>query len=145
KGEGKAAANRWATGFPALATYMRERRMSEEHARINALARFIVDQRQEIAQAAARTTISSERFAGWLADKFPDELARMPEAARLSEVLYLRLRNADEKWEAKDLNDMNFLCTAAGYADLTVGEKKPSNTYAAPSHASHPARSYAGS
>lgn len=48
----------------------------------------------------------------------------MPCVARLGEVLYLRLRNADEKWEAKDLNDMNFLCAAADYADATVGKKK---------------------
>lgn len=39
-------------------------------------------------------------------------------------MLYLRLRNADEKWEGNDLNDMNYLCAAAGYADITVGEKK---------------------
>lgn len=48
----------------------------------------------------------------------------MPYVGRLGEVLYLRLRNADEKWEANDLNDMNSLCAAAGYADVTVGEKK---------------------
>ncbi len=48
----------------------------------------------------------------------------MPYVGRLGEVLALRLRNADEKWEGNDLNDMNFLCAAAGYADVTVGEKK---------------------
>ena len=48
----------------------------------------------------------------------------MPYVGRLSEVLYLRLRNADEKWEANDLNDLNFLCAAAGYADIIIGEKK---------------------
>lgn len=38
-GEGKAAAEQWAMNFPQLATYMREQRMSAEHARINARAR----------------------------------------------------------------------------------------------------------
>jgi hypothetical protein len=122
--EGRAAAERWAAGFAPLATYMREQRMSEEHTRINAHARFIVDQGQELARVGAHAGIHPDQFAGWLNDKFPDELARMPYVGRLSEVLYLRLRNADEKWEANDLNDMNFLCAAAGYADLTVGEKK---------------------
>lgn len=122
--EGKVAAERWAAGFPELARYMRDRRMSEEHARLNARARFISDQSPEIVRAGARAGISEEQFAEWLADNFPEDLARMPYAARLSEVLYLRLRNADEKWEAHDLNDMNFLCAAAGYADITVGEKK---------------------
>lgn len=122
--EGKAAAERWATGFAPLATYMRERQMSEEDARINALARFISDQRLELAHVGEHAGIPPEQFAGWLADKFPDELTRMPYVGRLNEVLYLRLRNADEKWEAHDLNDLNFLCAAAGYADFIVGEKK---------------------
>lgn len=123
-GEGRAAAERWAAGFAPLATYMYERRMGEEHARLNARARFIDNQRLELARAGARAGISPELLAEWLADQFPNELTRMPYVGRLSEVLYLRLRNADEKWEAHDLNDLNFLCAAAGYADITVGEKK---------------------
>lgn len=122
--EGKAAAERWAAGFPELAAYMRKRRMSAEHARINAFGRFITDQMQDLALAGARAGVTEKQFADWLADKLPKELARMPYAARLAEVLYLRLRNAHEKWEANDLNDTNFLCAAAGYADITVGEKK---------------------
>jgi len=123
-GEGRAAAERWAASFAPLAAYMRERRMGEEHVRLNAHARFIDDQRLELAQAAARAGISPEQLAEWLADQLPAELTRMPYVGRLSEVLYLRLRNADERWEANDLNDLNFLCAAAGYADITIGEKK---------------------
>src|SRR6202042_2472012 len=84
--EGKAAAERWASGFAPLATYMREQRMSEEHARINAHARFIDDQHPEFARAGARAGISPEQLAGWLADKLPSELTRMPSAGRFSEV-----------------------------------------------------------
>jgi len=123
-GEGRAAAERWAASFAPLAAYRRERRMGEEHVRLNAHARFIDDQRLELAQAAARAGISPEQLAEWLADQLPAELTRMPYVGRLSEVLYLRLRNADERWEANDLNDLNFLCAAAGYADITIGEKK---------------------
>jgi hypothetical protein len=123
-GEGKAAAERWATNFPQLAMYMREQRMSAEHARINARARLIADQGEDIARAADHAGVTQKRFAEWLADEFPEDLARMPYVGRLGEVLYLRLRNADDKWEAHDLNDMNFLCAAAAYADVTVGEKK---------------------
>ena len=39
-------------------------------------------------------------------------------------MLYLRFRNAHDNWEANDLTDMNFLCAAVGYADITIGEKK---------------------
>ena len=122
--EGKAAAERWARAFPPLAKCMREQRMSAENARTNARARLIADQREDIARAAAHADVTQERFAEWVADEFPEELTQMPYVARLGEVLYLRLRNADEKWEANDLNDMNFLCAAAAYADVTVGEKR---------------------
>lgn len=122
--EGKAAAERWATSFPQLATYMRDQKMSEEHARINGRARLIADQGQDLARAGGRAAATPDRFADWLSCELPEDLARMPYVGRLGEVLYLRLRNADEKWEANDLNDMNFLCAAAGYADITIGEKK---------------------
>ena len=122
--EGAAAAERWAASFPPLAAYMREHRTSEEHARLNARARLIADQRPDLARAGERTAVTQDRFATWLSDDLADDLSRMPYAGRLGEVLYLRLRNADDRWEANDLNDMNFLCAAAGYADITVGEKK---------------------
>jgi hypothetical protein len=41
-------------------------------------------------------------------------------------VLYHRLRNSNDKWERNDLIDMNFLCCAASYADIVVGEKHTS-------------------
>lgn len=142
--EGKATAERWATSFPQLATYMREQRTSAEHARINARARLIADQRDDIARAAHGARVSRKRFAEWLADELPDHLERMPYFGRLGEVLYLRLRNADDKWEANDLNHMNFLCAAAGYADITVGEKRPLSTSGVPSRGFAQARSFAG-
>jgi hypothetical protein len=45
---------------------------------------------------------------------------------RLVEVLYERLRNADDHWKPNDLFDMQFLPCAAGYVDVLVGEKKAS-------------------
>lgn len=86
---------------------MRENRTSERDARINARARFIADQSPELAQAASAGEILPERFSKWLEYDFADDQARMPYVGRLAEVLYLRLRNADEKWEANDLNDLN--------------------------------------
>jgi hypothetical protein len=51
-------------------------------------------------------------------------MAAMPYLGRLEQVIFHRLRNADDRWEANDLNDLNFLACAAGYADVVVGEKK---------------------
>lgn len=122
--EAREAAERWAAGFSGLATWMRENRTPERDARTNARARLIADQGPELARAASSAGTSPERFSMWLEHDFPNDLARMPYVGRLAEVLYLRLRNADEKWEGNDLNDMNYLCCAAGYADVTVGERK---------------------
>lgn len=122
--EGQAAVARWAAGFPGLAEYMRAKRMGEDDARTNARARLVTDQREDIALAAKQAGMTTAGFAAWLADRFPVDLAQMPYVGRLAEMLYLRLRNADERWEGNDFNDINFLCTAAGYADITVGEKK---------------------
>jgi hypothetical protein len=32
--------------------------------------------------------------------------------------------NAGQRWEANDLVDIMFLCCAAGYADVVVGERR---------------------
>jgi hypothetical protein len=124
--EGHEAAERWAAGFPSLARYMREHKTSAEHARINTRARLIADLGDETALAAQRAGLSPEQYSQWLNDELPDRLREMPYVGRLHEVLYHRLRNADHKWERNDLIDMNFLCCAAGYADIVVGEKQTS-------------------
>jgi hypothetical protein len=50
----------------------------------------------------------------------------MPYTGRLFEVTYERLRNYQDKWQQNDFIDMHFLCLAAGYADIVVGERKMS-------------------
>jgi hypothetical protein len=124
--EGHEAAERWAAGFPSLAHHMRQHQTSAEHARINARARLIADLGDETAMAARRAGLSPEQYSQWLLDELPHHLRDMPYVGRLYEVLYQRLRNADDKWERNDLIDMNFLCCAAGYADIVVGEKQTS-------------------
>jgi hypothetical protein len=124
--EGHEAAERWAAGFPSLAQYMREHKTSAESARINTRARLVADLGDETEFAAQRAGLSPEQYSVWLKDELPDRLREMPYVGRLHEVLYHRLRNADDKWEGNDLIDMNFLCCAAGYADIVVGEKQTS-------------------
>jgi hypothetical protein len=123
KNEGYQAMRAWAESFTPLAEYMRERRMGPEHARINARARLIADLGDETAFAALAAGASQERFSEWLQDEMVDALKRMPYLGRYGELIYHRLRNADDKWRARDLIDMNFLACAAGYASVVVGEK----------------------
>lgn len=93
--EGKAAAERWASTFPQMASHMREQRMSEPDAPLSGRARLIADQGQDLARAADSAGVSPEQFGAWLSDEFLEDLERMPYVGRLGEVLYLRLRNAD--------------------------------------------------
>jgi hypothetical protein len=51
-------------------------------------------------------------------------VAAMPYLSRYWAVVFARLRNAGGSWSGNDLTDLNFLCSAAGYADLVVGEKR---------------------
>lgn len=124
--EGHEAAERWAAGFPGLAQYMREHKTSAEHARINTRARLLEDFGDETAIAAKRAGLTPDQYAEWLNHQLPARLDEMPYVGRLHEVLYHRLRNADDRWERNDLIDMNFLCCAGGYADIVVGEKQTS-------------------
>jgi hypothetical protein len=124
--EALAAGDRWAATFPPLATHLRESRKSADDARLAVHGKFIADQGPEIAQVAAALAMPRDRFEIWLAGELLGQLPRMPSVGRFAELLYVRLRNADERWEGNDLNDMNFLSCAAAYADVVVGEKKTS-------------------
>jgi hypothetical protein len=56
-----------------------------------------------------------------IADK--DLISRMPFLAQMNQLLFARLSNTKQRWEANDLIDIMFLCCAAGYADVLVGER----------------------
>lgn len=122
--QGRAMATAWSRSHQELAIRMREQRMSKEKARQVALGRLIEDMRQEILAAAAARRLNGERLGAWLEQGLEGDLARMPYLGRQHEVIYERLRNADDRWDGNDLNDVNYLCCAAGYSDFVVAERK---------------------
>ena len=122
--EGREKAALWAQIHGNLATYMRDDCTPREHKRSSALTALLTDLRQEIGAAANDVAISQDDFSHWLQEDLEEDLARLPYLGRHHEVIHRRLSNADEKWEANDLVDINYLCCAAGYADVMVGEKK---------------------
>jgi hypothetical protein len=119
-----AIAEQWSLSHHELAEHHRTSNKSAAHIRINARARLMADLRTEIAEAAAATATTQPAFEGWLHERFGRELGEMPYLGRLYEVLVQRLSNADDKWTANDLIDMQFLPCAAGYADVLVAERK---------------------
>lgn len=117
----------WASSFQELARHMRSNPGAKPYLRDLTRSRTITDMGDDLPEAALRAGISPEQFRDWLREDAETALSSMPALGRVREVLHMRLINADDRWESNDLNDVLYLCTAAGYADFVVGEKKTSN------------------
>jgi hypothetical protein len=124
--EGEDMARRWAANHHELALDMRRKGTAKKDIPDVAWAMLLSDLQHEIAQAAMDSRVSVEDAASWVEFQARNDLTGMPYLARQYELIRQRLSNADDKWEANDLTDINFLACAAGYADIVVGEKKMS-------------------
>ena len=122
--EGHRIATAWAKSFHDLAQHMRSNPKAKAYARGLSRTRFITDMPTDIGRAASDNGMSPEQFRTWLAEDAETTLAAAQALGRIREVIHLRLSNADDKWEANDLNDLLYLATAGAYADVLVGEKK---------------------
>jgi hypothetical protein len=120
---GRAVAAAWAKSFGDLAVYMRDAGTPIEHVRIATHARLLADLRTEIAQAALAASLSPQQNAAWI-ERADAAFESMPYLRTLREVLYHRLRNADDHWTGNDLADSQYLCCAAAYADFVAAERK---------------------
>jgi hypothetical protein len=102
---------------------MRDAATPVEHVRIATHARLLADLRTEIAQAALAASLSPRQNAQWI-ERADAAFESMPYLRTLREVLYHRLRNADDHWTGNDLADSQYLCCAAAYADFVAAERK---------------------
>lgn len=121
---GTRAAEAWARSFAPLAQQVREKRLSREETRAVTSVRLLTDLKHEIAQAAAGGRIPLPDAMAWVDRAGDGALLDLPMLGRVHEVLYHRLRSADERWEGNDLQDIFLLACAAAYADVVVGEKR---------------------
>jgi hypothetical protein len=122
--DGLLRADAWAALHARLSEALRDGGASRHDRKLAARARLLDDLKTEVAHAAQQSGLAPEAFTGWLHEQQPYGIESMPYLGRLEQLLLHRLSNADDKWEANDLNDMNFLACAAGYADVVVGERK---------------------
>ncbi|MGH2967055.1 MAG: hypothetical protein ACRDRB_00075 [Pseudonocardiaceae bacterium] len=120
-------AAKWADSFHELAGHMRSNPRAKSYARDLTRSRFITDMQEDIARAALQGGLTTEQFGDWLQEDAEGAFHALPTLGRIREVLHLRLVNADDTWHRNDLNDVLHLCSAAGYADVVVGEKKTCN------------------
>ena len=123
RAKGREVAAAWAKSFGDLAVYMRDARTTVEHVRLNTHARMLADLRKEIVQAALAARLSPSQNAAWI-ESADGAFESMPYLRTLREVLYHRLRNADDHWTGNDLADSQYLCCAAAYVDFVVAERK---------------------
>lgn len=124
---GIALAARWAASFEELAQHMRDNPKTKARRRDLTRTRFITNLGTDLPAAALAAGMSPEAFGRWLDTEAEAQISTAPGLARLREVIHLRLSNADDRWEANDLNDMVYLSFAAAYCDVVVGEKKTIN------------------
>jgi hypothetical protein len=115
---GSEAASRWAQKFAEIGERLRQDGASRELVQRVAHANVLLDLHPEI---ASLTTTSG--FDAWL-PRAEDDFSRMPYLSRYRAVIFARLRNSAASWTGNDLTDLNFLCCAAGYADVVVGERR---------------------
>ena len=113
----------WASSFEELGRYMGANPRPRD-IRLVAAGRLMADLSSELAQAALQCGVSVEEFAAAMSpDTLVESFSTQPFVGRLLEVTYQRLRNAQTRWRGNDLNDLTYLCCAAAYADIIVGEK----------------------
>jgi len=123
---GSEAAN-WAESFRPLVAAMKGNARAKAHSRDLTRVRFMSDLGNDLPAAAKESGATPEQFARWLEDDAERAVAAAPGLGRMRETMHLRLMNADDKWEANDLNDWMHLSYAAAYCDLVLGERKTIN------------------
>jgi len=125
--EGAEIATRWASSFQELAQYIPSNPKAKARTRDITRIRFVTEMGNDLAQAARLAGLTPEQFDEWLSNQSETDFHHAPALARTREVMHLRVSNADDKWEANDLNDLLYLATAAGYADVLICERKTAN------------------
>jgi hypothetical protein len=119
---GTAQAQAWAQKWADIAAKVHAGGEPASMVRRVAYASLILDLPDALAEVAGVIGISVHEVLDLLTADM-DLLSRMPFLAQMNQLLFARLRNAEQRWEANDLIDIMFLSCAAGYADVLVGER----------------------
>lgn len=122
-GAAHAAAQAWADDLGDLAATLRAANAPASTVRRVAGARLLTDLVDDIIRVARLAGITPEEVIDHLTGA-DDPVAYMPFLAQMRQMLFARLRNTQQICESNDLVDIMFLCCAAGYADVVVGERR---------------------
>ncbi len=115
---GTAQAQAWAQKWADIAAKVHAGREPASMVRRVAYANLILDLPDTLAEVAGGIGISVQEVLDRLTADM-DLLSRMPFLAQMNQLLFARLRNAEQRWEASDLIDIVFLvgspATFAGF------------------------------
>src|SRR3954470_22729160 len=112
---GAAERERWLQTYRTYIGRVQRQQPSPQKARMIAHATLLADLQEETKSAALSANASDKELAAWITDRSATDYERAPQLRTLEDVLYHRLRNPDDHWNANDLADMHFLSCAAGY------------------------------
>lgn len=121
-GVAELAARAWANKHAALAAKLRAERADPDMVRRAVHAYLLIDLADDLFYIDRELQLGAEEVIRQLTVP-SDPVSRMPFLCQMRQLLYARIRNSGQKWQANDLIDTLFLSCAAGYADVVVGEK----------------------
>lgn len=122
----RVALERWASRYAALGIGMEEAKFSPEEKRASAREALLADFTDDLTWAAAAVDLDHDELGAWLRDS-EESIAAMPSNGRVQELTIRRLGNSQHRWRHGNLNDMQFLACAAGYADFLLAENETSD------------------
>jgi hypothetical protein len=118
---GRAAATAWAADRQQAAANVRADQVPAQRARQVANAQVLADAAGEILQVWGAP---SDELTAWYGRSY-DDITRLPSLSRQRAIFYGRIRSGIG-WEPNDFNDILYLSSAGGYADVVVGERRTS-------------------
>lgn len=114
----------WVTRVQEFATWLSgETGRTKHEKRRSAYVFAFSDVMKEVAQASFSVGVSPEQMSTWSRSTWHKAWTDAPGVSHFREAMVDKLV-AGAKWEANDLTDLMYLCTAAAYADHVVGERR---------------------
>lgn len=115
--------DRWAKRWAGISDHLRTTPASPRIAERSARFLLLHDAGGELSRAAVELGITPDTLGKWIDSSALDDVRNMPAFGLFSEVMLLKIFNAQAKWKQNDMVDTFYMVQAAGYADAVVGER----------------------
>jgi hypothetical protein len=114
----------WLTNIQKFSTWLTsETERTKEQRRRSAYVYTFSDTTHEVANAALAAGVTPAQMGAWTKQTWDKPSLGAPGISLFRAAMVDKLV-AGAKWEANDLTDLMYLCTAAAYADHVVGERR---------------------